>query len=79
VELKPVTGEKVTAMLDGFELFGMGFSWGGFESLALAVEPKYSRSATIWEGKGPLLRLHAGLEDAGDLLADLEAGLKRLA
>ncbi len=79
VELHPVAGEKVTAMLDGFELFGMGFSWGGFESLILPMEPKYSRSATTWEGKGPLLRIHAGLEDAGDLKADLEAGLERLA
>ncbi|MBL6933927.1 MAG: cystathionine beta-lyase [Alphaproteobacteria bacterium] len=79
VELQPVAEEKVTAMLDGFELFGMGFSWGGFESLILPMEPKYSRSATTWEGKGPLLRIHAGLEDPDDLLADLEAGLKRLA
>ena len=79
VELKPVAEEKVTAMLDGFDLFGMGFSWGGFESLVLPVEPNDSRSATTWDGKGPLLRLHAGLEDPSDLVADLEAGLKKLA
>ncbi len=78
VELNPVAAEKVTAMLDGFELFGMGFSWGGFESLILPMEPKYSRSATTWDGKGPLLRIHAGLEDPADLIADLEAGLERL-
>jgi cystathionine beta-lyase len=78
VELNPVAAEKVTAMLDGFELFGMGFSWGGFESLILPMEPKYSRSATTWDGKGPLLRIHAGLEDPADLIADLEAGLEKL-
>jgi len=78
VELHPVAREKVVAMLDGFELFSMGFSWGGFESLILPMEPHYSRSATSWEGKGPLLRIHAGLEDPADLVDDLEAGLKRL-
>ncbi len=78
VELNPVAEGKVEAMLDGFDLFGMGFSWGGFESLALPVEPNRSRSATTWKGKGPLLRIHAGLEDPDDLLADLEAGLKKL-
>ncbi len=68
----------VDAMLDGMELYGMGFSWGGFESLLVPVYPEHLRSAVKWQS-GPMLRLHAGLEDAGDLIADLEAGFKRLA
>ena len=79
--LKPVSKEALTAMLDDLELFGMGFSWGGYESLVLPVDPGYCRSATSWplrEGDGPLLRIHAGLEDVNDLIDDLEAGFKRL-
>ena len=57
----------------------MGFSWGGYESLLVRVNPETMRSATGWAEKGPLLRLHAGLEDPGDLITDLEAGLARLA
>jgi cysteine-S-conjugate beta-lyase len=67
----------VDAMLDGMELFGLGFSWGGFESLLVAVYPQLLRTAVKWQS-GPCLRLHAGLEDPGDLVADLEAGFKRL-
>ena len=67
----------VDAMLDGMELFGMGFSWGGFESLMVPVYPAWLRSATRWDS-GPVLRLHAGLEDLDDLLADLGAGFDRL-
>jgi cystathionine beta-lyase len=66
-------------MLDGMELFGMGYSWGGFESLILPTHPEKLRSATTWAPGGPTLRLHAGLEDLDDLVADLEAGLGRLA
>ena len=65
------------ALIDGLELFGIGFSWGGFESLALPVDPAQIRTATRWEAVGPLVRLHIGLEDPDDLIADLEAGLKR--
>jgi cystathionine beta-lyase len=65
------------ALIDGLELFGIGFSWGGFESLALPVDPAPIRTATRWEAEGPLVRLHIGLEDPDDLIADLEAGLKR--
>ncbi|MEX1206514.1 MAG: PLP-dependent transferase, partial [Dongiaceae bacterium] len=67
----------VAAMLDGLELFGMGFSWGGYESLILPVKP--ARTATRWTAAGPLLRIHAGLEDAADLIDDLERGFARLA
>jgi len=80
--LKPVSDTALAAMLDEMELFSMGFSWGGFESLILPIKPEYCRTVTSWppEGSsgGPLLRLHAGLEDIDDLIADLEAGFARL-
>jgi cystathionine beta-lyase len=68
----------VDAMLDGMELFGIGASWGGFESLILPAHPERYRTAKRWES-GPVIRLHAGLEDQGDLIADLERGFARLA
>jgi cystathionine beta-lyase len=77
--LTPCTPVALAAMLDGMRLFSMGFSWGGYESLLVRVNPETMRSATGWAEKGPLLRLHAGLEDPGDLITDLEAGLARLA
>ncbi|MGZ5849433.1 MAG: cystathionine beta-lyase [Methyloceanibacter sp.] len=77
--LKPVAAEAVAAMLDGLELFGMGYSWGGFESLILPFDPSEYRTATKWQREGPALRLHIGLEDVDDLRADLEAGFGRLA
>lgn len=77
-ELKPVSDTAVAAMLDGLELYGMGYSWGGFESLALPSDPRSIRSATPWVNRGPLIRFHAGLEDPADLIADLEAGFARL-
>ncbi len=68
----------VDAMLDGMELFGMGASWGGFESLILPGHPERLRTVRPWQD-GTLLRLHAGLEDQDDLIADLERGFARLA
>lgn len=65
------------AMVDDMHLFKMGFSWGGYESLILPSDPAGSRSATKWSAAGPLLRLHIGLEDTDDLIADLKAGLER--
>ena len=62
------------ALIDALQLFGIGYSWGGFESLALPVDPRPDRTATAWTGEGPLIRLSIGLEDAGDLIADLERG-----
>lgn len=67
----------VVAMLDELELFGMGYSWGGYESLAIPVDPAPDRTATGWEGGGPVVRLSIGLEDADDLIADLAKGLER--
>ncbi|HEV2265056.1 MAG TPA: cystathionine beta-lyase [Stellaceae bacterium] len=76
--LKPsIQKRAVDALLDGMELFSMGFSWGGFESLLVPVYPQHLRTAAPWQ-EGPTLRVHAGLEDLGDLIADLEAGFKRL-
>jgi cystathionine beta-lyase len=69
---------RVAAMLDGLELFGMGASWGGFESLLIPTWPQSNRSVTAWEAEGQTLRIHIGLEDPDDLIADLEAGFKRL-
>ena len=79
IVLKPVAHERLAAMLDGLSLFGMGYSWGGFESLILPFDPKDYRSATEWQAEGPALRLHIGLEDVDDLKADLDAGFARLA
>lgn len=79
VVLKPVPESAVAAMLDSMRLFGMGYSWGGYESLILPADMTGMRTATSWPAGGPLLRIHAGLEDVGDLQADLEAGFRRLA
>lgn len=78
VVLQPVAKARVDAMLNGLELFGMGWSWGGFESLAIPIWPERVRTATRWDAPGPCLRLHIGLEDPDDLIADLAAGLARL-
>ena len=78
IVLKPVPPERLAAMLDGLSLFGMGYSWGGFESLILPFDPRAYRSATQWQAEGPALRLHIGLEDVDDLKADLNAGFARL-
>lgn len=58
--------------IDSLRHFGIGYSWGGFESLALPVDPHTIRTATRWTARDPLIRLHIGLEDAADLIADLE-------
>jgi cystathionine beta-lyase len=68
----------IAAMLDGMELFGMGASWGGFESLILPSHPERIRTATPWT-EGPVLRLHAGLEEMQDLIDDLAKGFERMA
>jgi cystathionine beta-lyase len=78
VVLAPRPKEAVTAMLDGLELFSLGVSWGGFESLVRPTSLAGNRTATNWEPAGPLLRFHIGLEDPEDLIADLEAGFARL-
>jgi cysteine-S-conjugate beta-lyase len=76
--LNPCSAQALAAMLDGMGLFAMGFSWGGYESLLVPVKPESSRVATHWQAAGPTLRLHAGLENPDDLIADLELGFARL-
>jgi cystathionine beta-lyase len=79
VVLQPVAKPRVDAMLDGMRLFGMGWSWGGFESLMIPTWPERARTVTRWNAGGPCLRLQIGLEDPQDLIADLADGLTRLA
>ncbi|MEE8246888.1 MAG: cystathionine beta-lyase [Alphaproteobacteria bacterium] len=76
---KPYPRAALAAMIDGFEHFGLGDSWGGYESLIVPKAPEQFRTASKWETPGPLLRIHAGLEDLDDLIEDLERGLARLA
>lgn len=70
--------DALAAMIEGLSYFGIGASWGGFESLIIVGYPQSQRTATRWNAPGPLLRLHAGLEDPEDLIADLEGGFARL-
>jgi cysteine-S-conjugate beta-lyase len=65
-------------MLDGIELFAMGASWGGYESLIIPFDPRPVRTATPWPHPGPCIRLHCGLEDPDDLIEDLDEGFARL-
>ena len=65
------------ALIDGLRHFGIGYSWGGFESLALPIDPARYRTATRRDDAGPMIRLQIGLEDPDDLIADLDAGLSR--
>ena len=76
--LKACPDNAVAAMLDGLKLFGMGSSWGGYESLVIPFDPASYRTATQWKAEGPALRFHIGLENVEDLKADLDAGFKRL-
>jgi cystathionine beta-lyase len=78
VMLHPTPTPKVHAMLDALQLFGLGVSFGGFESLAIPMHPAECRSATPWTWTGPYLRLHIGLEDPDDLIADLAQGFTHL-
>ncbi|HLT77339.1 MAG TPA: cystathionine beta-lyase [Ferrovibrio sp.] len=70
--------EAVAAFVDHLELFGIGYSWGGFESLITVAKPHALRTANPWKDRGALLRLHIGLEATEDLIADLRAGFERL-
>ncbi|HWE46204.1 MAG TPA: cystathionine beta-lyase [Caulobacteraceae bacterium] len=77
VELKPGSREAAEAFLDALKLFGLGFSWGGFESLATYEDPQLRRRQHQAKLGGPLVRLHIGLEGVDDLIADLRQGLDR--
>ncbi len=73
--LKPAPEAAVDAFLDALEVFGLGFSWGGFESLAISCDPQLKPRRFPKAYAGPLVRLHVGLEGADDLIADLRRGL----
>jgi len=77
--LKPVPQKAVYAFLDTLTLFGIGASWGGYESLAIPFDCTPARTATCWAPGGPTVRFHIGLEAVEDLLADLERGFAALA
>jgi cysteine-S-conjugate beta-lyase len=77
--LKPVPQKAYYAFLDSLELFGIGASWGGYESLAIPFDCTPLRTATRWQPGGPTVRFHIGLEAVDDLIADLERGFAALA
>ncbi|MEA3052310.1 MAG: cysteine-S-conjugate beta-lyase [Sphingomonadales bacterium] len=66
-----------TRFIEALELFGLGYSWGGYESLVVPADPERLRTATSWRAEGPLVRLHIGLEDENDLIEDLAGALSR--
>jgi cystathionine beta-lyase len=74
IELKSCPARAVHAFMNALTLFGIGFSWGGYESLVIVFDCAEYRTATTWSAGGPTLRFHIGLEDPGDLIADLEQG-----
>ena len=76
IVLKPAPQKAVDALLDAVTLFGMGYSWGGFESLVIPFDCADYRTATKWAPGGPTLRLHIGLENVEDLKADLARGFE---
>jgi len=79
VVLKEGVSEKaLAAMIDGLKLYGIGSSWGGYESLVVPFDPREIRTATRWTHKGACFRIHAGLENVDDLIEDLDAGFARL-
>lgn len=79
VIFKPVTEKSVHAFLNALTLYGIGASWGGYESLAIPFHCQKVRTATTWAPGGPTVRFHIGLEDVSDLIADLERGFAAMA
>ena len=77
--LNPVSKKQITAFVNGLKLFGIGSSWGGYESLVTAPNIAHLRTATQWPNDGPVIRLHIGLEDPEDLIADLTQALGKMA
>ncbi len=76
--LKQGDAKAVTAFVEGMQFFKMGFSWGGYESLVtFNLNLQSIRTATLWPYTGPVIRLHIGLEDPTDLIADLAAAFER--
>ena len=77
VLLEPAPREAVAEMVNNFELFGMGYSWGGYESLCLPIHPERIRTAVEWNARGDMFRIHVGFEAIEDLKSDMQAGLDR--
>jgi cystathionine beta-lyase len=74
IVLKPAPEAAIRSFLNALRLFGLGYSWGGYESLVIPFDCSEYRTATKWAPGGPTLRFHIGLEDVDDLVADLERG-----
>jgi cysteine-S-conjugate beta-lyase len=79
VVFKPMPQAAVFAFIDALTLFGIGASWGGYESLIIPFDCTEVRTATQWAPGGPTVRLHIGLESVDDLIADLERGFAAMA
>jgi cystathionine beta-lyase len=79
VLLKPAPRDSLAAFVDHLQIFTMGYSWGGYESLCMPSNPRRSRTSVPWTQEGNLLRLHIGFEGVDDLKADLAAGMERYA
>lgn len=73
-----ITEQQVAALIDRTQLFGIGFSWGGYESLIIPTEPSRCRTVNADKWQAPMMRLHVGLESVQDLLTDLDAGFAAL-
>lgn len=78
IALKPCSHAALSSFINGLRYFGLGYSWGGFESLLITFDPARVRTASTWAYKGPCLRFHIGLEHVDDIIADLSAGFDRL-
>ena len=77
IVIKSKKKSSVIKFVNSLELFGIGYSWGGFESLLIPASPEKNRTATSWNPGGFTMRMHVGLEDADDLITDLDAGFDR--
>ncbi len=77
-EIKEAGREQIKAFVDSLEHFGLGYSWGGYESLVTVYRPAKNRSATQWDEHCWLVRLHIGLEDAEDLKDDLDRAFSKV-
>ena len=77
-EMRECPPEKLKAMLESMQVFAMGFSWGGYESLLVPTSPQIVRTADAWKGEGTLMRVSTGLEHADDLIADLDQAFAHL-
>jgi cystathionine beta-lyase len=77
IRIRPGPRAALAAMMDGLRLFAMGYSWGGYESLCIPVNPARVRTAVPWTAPGQVLRLHVGFEGFGELKSDLADGLDR--